>query len=237
MMDYTKIPDGAEKQEIDLYLSDFLKNKEKIIEKNNIIYALEQLGRIAEEYTCYKLDADSLLSEFLIENIDFNNEELIDLISFITIKMSLTKVINYMKENRKQTSKEIKKIIKKTEREMYHKEYLEELNITTTELLSEMKKSKLKGTYTILDNGLIEWKIQENVRIKIFLEGSSGCDDVLNFYYKDPNGIEYRTIWADEYPHKEIMKLLIKYNNSKFEIKEKGLFRKKYKLYNNFKKR
>ncbi|CDC78414.1 unknown [Clostridium sp. CAG:465] len=35
---------------------------------------------------------------------------------------------------------------------------------------------------------------------------------------------------SDDYPYSNIMELLSDYNNSKFELKGNGLFRKKYKL-------
>jgi len=50
--------------------------------------------------------------------------------------------------------KKIKKIIKKTEIE---NEINEELNSLSNELLYEMKKHKLKGTYRIIRNDTIEW--------------------------------------------------------------------------------
>lgn len=231
MMDYNKIPDGVKKEELDLYLSDFLKNKERIIAEKNIMYALKKLGRIAEKYSYYKLDDDNELSDFLIKNIDFNNKEQIDLISYITVNMSLIRVINYMKDNKNKSSKEIKKIIKETEREMHTNEISEELNSLSSALLSEMKKNKFSGTYEIIGNDHIKWKIQENVTIMILLCASgAGSDDVICFHYNDANGKEYIDTKCDVYPHNNIMELLCKYNDCKYEITEKGLFRKKYKL-------
>ena len=52
-------------------------------------------------------------------------------------------------------------------------------------------------------------------------------DDVIYFYYKDPNGNEHMHDRSDDYPHSNIIELLSDYNNSKFEVKEKGLLRKK----------
>lgn len=115
-------------------------------------------------------------------------------------------------------------------------EYLEELKFITSELLSEMIKNKLKGTYEIIGDDSIEWKIQENVRIVILVEGSGGSDDVLNFYYKDPSGKEYMYNKCDIYPHNQVMDLLKTYNDSGYEITKKGLFIKKYKLNIVFKK-
>ena len=47
-------------------------------------------------------------------SIDFNNKELIDIISFITINMSLYTVANYMRKHRKKVNEEIKQIIDET---------------------------------------------------------------------------------------------------------------------------
>lgn len=106
-----------------------------------------------------------------------------------------------------------------------------ELNSLSSELLYKMEKNKFKGIYKIIGNDNIEWKIQDNVTIMIFLCASgAGEDDVIDFYYKDPNGNEHRYDRSDDYPHSNIMELLTEYNNLKFEIKEKGLLRKKYKL-------
>ena len=50
-MDFNRIPCGASKEELDKYLSNFLENKEKLIQEKGIIYTLEQLSKIAEEYS------------------------------------------------------------------------------------------------------------------------------------------------------------------------------------------
>lgn len=101
-----------------------------------------------------------------------------------------------------------------------------ELNTLSNELISKMKKNKFKGTYKIIENNIIEWKIQENIRIEILVD----YEDIIDFYYKAPNGKEYRYNKSDAYPNSDIMELLSEYNDCKFEIREKGLFRKKYKL-------
>lgn len=112
-------------------------------------------------------------------------------------------------------------------KEITNIEVEKELNTLSNELISKMKKNKFKGTYKIIENNTIEWKIQENIRIEILVD----YDDVIDFYYKDPSGNEHRHDRSDDYPHSNIMELLSDYNNSKFEVKEKGLFRKKYKLF------
>lgn len=101
-----------------------------------------------------------------------------------------------------------------------------ELNVLSHELISKMKKNKFKGTYKIIENNIIEWKIQENIRIEILVD----YEDIIDFYYKAPNGKEYRYNKSDAYPNSDITELLSEYNDCKFEIKEKGLFIKKYKL-------
>ncbi len=128
------------------------------------------------------------------------------------------------------TIRKIKKISKEALRKIIMQDIKETLNSFLSEILSEMEKNKFKGDYKI-NSGTIEWKIQDDVKIIIY-PGASGAgnDDVIDFYYKDPNGNEHMHDRSDDYPHSNIIELLSDYNNSKFEIKEKGLLRKKYKL-------
>ena len=230
MLDYSKLPDGASKEEVDMYLCDFIKNKDVMVEKHGIKYALEKLERITYEYCPYKLEGNNsdILSSFLIENIDFDNEELIDLVSFITVNMTLIKVLDYMVKNKNNKSIEVKKIITETEEEIDSKIEKEKLCL---EILSEMKKNKLRGTYRSIYDYIV-WQIEENIQI-IILPGASGneCDDVIKFYYKTYDGNVYMYDRSDSIPHCDIMNLLCEYNNSSFVIKKEGLFIKKYKLY------
>ena len=128
------------------------------------------------------------------------------------------------------TIRKIKKVSKEALRKIIMQDTKETLNSFLSEILSEMEKNKFKGDYKI-NNGTIEWKIQDDVKIIIY-PGVSGAgnDDVIDFYYKDPNGNEHMHDRSDDYPHSNIIELLSDYNNSKFEIKEKGLLSKKYKL-------
>ena len=128
------------------------------------------------------------------------------------------------------TIRKIKKISKEALRKIIMQDIKETLNSFLSEILSEMEKNKFKGDYKI-NSGTIEWKIQDDVKIIIY-PGASGAgnDDVIYFYYKDPNGNEHMHDRSNDYPHSNITELLSDYNNSKFEIKEKGLLRKKYKL-------
>lgn len=228
MLDYNKIPDGASKEEVDMYLYDFINNKDVMVEKYGIKYTLEKLARITEEYCPYKLDDDNcdILSSFLIENIAFNDAELMDLVSFITVNMTLIKVLDYMVKNNK--SIEVKKIITETAKEIDSKIEKEKLCL---EILSEMKKNKLRGTYRSIYDYIV-WQIEESIQI-IILPGASGneCDDVIKFYYKAPDGNVYMHDKKDDIPHCYLMPLLLEYNISSFVIKKEGLFIKKYKLY------
>lgn len=101
-----------------------------------------------------------------------------------------------------------------------------ELNTLSNELISKMKKNKFKGTYKIIGNNTIEWKIQENIRIEILVD----YVDFIYCYYKTPNGKEYMHNASDEYQNSDVIEVLKEYNNCIFEIKEKGLFIKRYKL-------
>lgn len=230
MLDYNKIPDGASKEEVDMYLYDFIKNKDVMVEKYGIKYTLEKLARITEEYCSYKLDDDNcnILSSFLIENIAFNDAELMDLVSFITVNMTLIKVLDYMVKNKNNKSIEVIKIITETEKEIDSKIEKEKLCL---EILSKMKKNKLRGTYRSIYDYIV-WQIEESIQI-IILPGASGneCDDVIKFYYKAPDGNVYMYDKSDSIPHCDIMNLLCEYNNYSFVIKKEGLFIKKYKLY------
>ena len=90
--------------------------------------------------------------------------------------------------------------------------------------LSEMKSHGLKGTYKVITADLIEWMIQDNVRIEILLHASDvGLHDVLVIFFSDPDGKEHRTPWGDDYPHDHIMEILQDYNAKDFKVK-KGLF-------------
>lgn len=74
----------------------------------------------------------------------------------------------------------------------------ETLNSLLSELLSEMEKNKFKGDYKI-NSETIEWKIQDDVKIIIYPGASdAGNDDVIDFYYKDPNGDEYMYDGSDD---------------------------------------
>lgn len=239
-MDFNRIPCGASKEELDKYLSNFLENKEKLIQEKGIIYTLEQLSKIAEEYSYsdYKLEKEKTISDFLIKTIDFNNKELIDIISFITINMSLYTVANYMRKHRKKVNEEIKQIIDETlheSDEILAKKNIEELKLRTTKLLQKMQKENLKGTYRIKEPGLIEWQIEDTIKVLIEFEDvfshfHDDLGDVIIIIYKDHDGKQYNSGWMNYFKTITIEDLK-KYNNYKYKIKEKGLLTKRYKLY------
>ena len=239
-MDFNRIPCGASKEELDKYLSNFLENKEKLIQEKGIIYTLEQLSKIAEEYSYsdYKLEKEKTISDFLIKTIDFNNKELIDIISFITINMSLYTVANYMRKHRKKVNEEIKQIIDETlheSDEILAKKNIEELKLKTTKLLQKMQKENLKGTYRIKEPGLIEWQIEDTIKVLIEFEDvfshfHDGLGDVIIIIYKAHDGKQYNSGWMNYFETITIEDLK-KYNNYKYKIKEKGLLIKRYKLY------
>lgn len=240
IMDFNRIPCGASKEELDKYLSNFLENKEKLIQEKGIIYTLEQLSKIAEEYSYsdYKLEKEKTISDFLIKTIDFNNKELIDIISFITINMSLYTVANYMRKHRKKVNEEIKQIIDETlheSDEILAKKNIEELKVRTTKLLQKMQKENLKGTYRIKEPGLIEWQIEDTIKVLIEFEDvfshfHDGLGDVIIIIYKAHDGKQYNSGWMNYFETITIEDLK-KYNNYKYKIKEKGLLKKRYKLY------
>lgn len=240
IMDFNRIPCGVSKEELDKYLSNFLENKEKLIQEKGIIYTLEQLSKIAEEYSYndYKLEKEKTISDFLIKTIDFNNKELIDIISFITINMSLYRVANYMRKHRKKVNEEIKQIIDETlheSDEILDKKNIEELKLKTTKLLQKMQKENLKGTYRIKEPGLIEWQIEETIKVLIEFEDvfshfHDGLGDVIIIIYKAHDGKQYNSGWMNYFKTITIEDLK-KYNNYKYKIKEKGLLIKRYKLY------
>lgn len=240
IMDFNRIPCGASKEELDKYLSNFLENKEKLIQEKGIIYTLEQLSKIAEEYSYsdYKLEKEKTISDFLIKTIDFNNKELIDIISFITINMSLYTVANYMRKHRKKVNEEIKQIIDETlheSDEILAKKNIEELKLRTTKLLQKMQKENLKGTYRIKEPGLIEWQIEDTIKVLIEFEDvfshfHDDLGDVIIIIYKDHDGKQYNSGWMNYFKTITIEDLK-KYNNYKYKIKEKGLLTKRYKLY------
>ena len=239
-MDFNRIPCGASKEELDKYLSNFLENKEKLIQEKGIIYTLEQLSKIAEEYSYsdYKLEKEKTISDFLIKTIDFNNKELIDIISFITINMSLYTVANYMRKHRKKVNEEIKQIIDETlheSDEILDKKNIEELKLKTTKLLQKMQKENLKGTYRIKEPGLIEWQIEDTIKVLIEFEDvfshfHDDLGDVIIIIYKAHDGKQYNSGWMNYFETITIEDLK-KYNNYKYKIKEKGLLIKRYKLY------
>ena len=120
MLDYKKIPEGADYAVVKKYLIDFLQNKEKIVKDKGIMYALEQLELIAEQHSYYELDMNlsNDLSKFLISILDFSNAEIIDSILFTVINMSLNEVFEVVKQNKKNASLEVFKIISEVETEL-----------------------------------------------------------------------------------------------------------------------
>ena len=100
----------------------------------------------------------------------------------------------------------------------------------TLDLLLEMKKNHLRGTYEITAEDWIDWHIQDNVRIEILLHASDvGLHDVLVIFYQDDEGKEHRAPWGDDYPHDSIMEMLLDYNDLEFTVK-KGLLGPKLKF-------
>ncbi len=154
---------------------------------------------------------------------DIGNIDIMSSIKELTLEETIEKY-------GEKTIRKIKKVSKEALRKIIMQDTKETLNSFLSEILSEMEKNKFKGDYKI-NSETIEWRIQDDVKIIIY-PGASGAgnDDVIYFYYKDPNGNEHMHDRSDDYPHSNIIELLSDYNNSKFEIKEKGLLRKKYKL-------
>ena len=119
-MDYSKIPEGADYQTVQKYLKSFLNEKEELQERYSLIYALEQLSIIAEQHSYYPLDCnlERQVTDFLIKVMNIQKYDIIDIVLFIVVNMSLKNVMDYLLKNIQSTSPEIRKLILESCEEM-----------------------------------------------------------------------------------------------------------------------
>lgn len=216
--EYKEITNREEEKDCKFYL---VENNRLFCTYNNETYELknnEWLKANNNEITDRLMGYDS--SEPSDSPYAIGNTDIMSSIKELTLEETIEKY-------GEKTIRKIKKVSKEAFRKIIMQDIKETLNSFLSEILSEMEKNKFKGDYKI-NSGTIEWKIQDDVKIIIY--PGAGNDDVIDFYYKDPNGNEHMHDRSDDYLHSNIMELLSDYNNSKFEIKEKGLLRKKYKL-------
>ena len=119
--------------------------------------------------------------------------------------------------------KEIKKLIKVTEKEMLLNEHLRQL-------ILEMNNNNFKGIYDITERKTVKWDLLDNIYLEIVLGGHGG-DDLIIINYINPKGekqVDYDCLSTDTI--EELIIVLKEYNNSKIIVKEKGIFKKKYVL-------
>lgn len=81
--------------------------------KHSLMYALELLSNIAEQYCYYPLNEGlkSQVTDFLIEKLDINNYDNVDIILFIVVNMKLNDVMDKMLEKQQEASSGIRKMI------------------------------------------------------------------------------------------------------------------------------
>ena len=101
-----------DKEKLNTLIFNFLKNKDNMIAEKGLINTLKELKKISEQYQGVEFKYKDEISDFLIESIDFSNNDQIELIRDITIQMVLFKVANYLCENNKKMDSKTRKIIK-----------------------------------------------------------------------------------------------------------------------------
>lgn len=116
---FDNIPDGASDEEINMYISAFLNEKDNMINENGLIYTMEQLERIAEcePVNDYEKEQIREISKFIEEVLDYNNDELIDLVLTIVIQMHLDSVWNKIITANNITNKKVVDLISEAKRE------------------------------------------------------------------------------------------------------------------------
>lgn len=119
-MNYATLPEGADNQIVRKYLIAFLEEKERIATEHSLVYALEQLSIIAEQYAYYHLDEslEKQLTEYLINVLDLDNCEIMDVVLFIVVNMSLNDVMKYLLDNKNGCTNAIIEMITESAEEM-----------------------------------------------------------------------------------------------------------------------
>lgn len=64
---FDEMPDGASDEQIDIYIKAFLNEKDDLINKNGIKYALEQLEQIADKAELNEKSAISIYAPYINE--------------------------------------------------------------------------------------------------------------------------------------------------------------------------
>ena len=116
------IPEGATDEEINMYLKAFLNEKDDMIKEKGIIYTFEQLEKIAENendtlYYGYEEKYINEIKNFIENNLDYNNYELIDIILTIVINMNLDSIWNMIIAENNLTNQDVIELIEDVKKE------------------------------------------------------------------------------------------------------------------------
>ena len=119
---FDSIPEGATDEEINMYLKAFLNEKDDMIKEKGIIYTFEQLEKIAENendtlYYGYEEKYINEIKNFIENNLDYNNYELIDIILTILINMNLDSIWNMIIAENNLTNQDVIELIEDVKKE------------------------------------------------------------------------------------------------------------------------
>ncbi|MBR0490569.1 MAG: hypothetical protein IJJ82_00790 [Clostridia bacterium] len=119
---FDSIPEGATDEEINMYLKAFLNEKDDMIKEKGIIYTFEQLEKIAENendtlYYGYEEKYINEIKNFIENNLDYNNYELIDIILTIVINMNLDSIWNMIIAENNLTNQDVIELIEDVKKE------------------------------------------------------------------------------------------------------------------------
>jgi len=119
---FDSIPEGATDKEINMYLKAFLNEKDDMIKEKGIIYTFEQLEKIAENendtlYYGYEEKYINEIKNFIENNLDYNNYELIDIILTIVINMNLDSIWNMIIAENNLTNQDVIELIEAAKKE------------------------------------------------------------------------------------------------------------------------
>ena len=119
---FDSIPEGATDEEINMYLKAFLNEKDDMIREKGIIYTFEQLEKIAENendtlYYGYEEKYINEIKNFIENNLDYNNYELIDIILTIVINMNLDSIWNMIIAENNLTNQDVIELIEDVKKE------------------------------------------------------------------------------------------------------------------------
>ena len=119
---FDSIPEGATDEEINMYLKAFLNEKDDMIKEKGIIYTFEQLEKIAENendtlYYGYEEKYINEIKNFIENNLDYNNYELIDIILTIVNNMNLDSIWNMIIAENNLTNQDVIELIEDVKKE------------------------------------------------------------------------------------------------------------------------